>query len=308
MNNIRYEYFIAVSVVSMVAAPFFIALAPGLGLFFQKLLKHPGKIEEKNISTNALKNHVIIIGFGLNGKNLSRVLHEVSIKHIIVDLDAEKIQAAKDDGDTVLYGDFTRREILEEAGIENAKVAVIAISDPIATEHGLWLIKELNPSIYTVVRTLSNEDVASLTKLGADEVIPEEFETSIEIFSRVLSRYHVPRNVIEQEVSLVRKGTYDMFRSVSLEPGKLMDLNDILNLTLTETMLIKTGSKAIGQTLAELNLRTETGTTVIAVVREGKASTNPKSDFLLAENDVLVVLGNHAELDKAVQYVSEMEQ
>ncbi|MEI6845914.1 MAG: TrkA C-terminal domain-containing protein, partial [Candidatus Firestonebacteria bacterium] len=189
-----------------------------------------------------------------------------------------------------------------------AKVAVVAISDPQATAHGLWLIKELNPAVYTVIRTRSNEDVAELIKLGADEVIPEEFETSIEIFSRVLSKYHVPRNVIEQEVKIIRKGNYGMFRTASLTPGKLMDLQDILNLTLTDTLLIKNGSKAAGKTLVELNLRTETGTTVIAVVREGEAVTNPKGEFILAENDVVVLLGNHIELDKAAQYLAGLEK
>ena len=130
---------------------------------------------------------------------------------------------------------------------------------------------------------------------------------SLEIFSRVLSRFHVPKSVIEKEMKLIRKGNYDMSRTASLEPVKLMDLNDILNLTLTESVLIKSGSKAVGKTLIEINLRTETGTTVIAVVRDGKATTNPKGEFILAENDVIVILGSHAELDKAMRFVSSME-
>jgi len=304
----EYEYFIAVAVVSMIMSPFLIMAAPRAGLFLQKILKFPSKEEVSSVKKDSYKNHVIIIGFGLNGRNLSRVLHETGIKHVIVDLDAEKIAEAKEDGDSVVFGDFTKREVLESAGIEQAKVAVVAISDPTATEHGLWLIKKLNSAVHTVIRTRSNKDVAELLKLGADEVIPEEFETSIEIFSRVLSRFHVPRNVIEQEVSIIRKGNYGMFRTVSFEPEKLTDLNDILNLTLTETILIRSGSKAAGKTLIDLNLRAETGTTVIAVVRAGQATTNPKGEFVLAENDVIVILGNHAELDKAARFVAGMEE
>ncbi|OGF46912.1 MAG: hypothetical protein A2452_07085 [Candidatus Firestonebacteria bacterium RIFOXYC2_FULL_39_67] len=360
MSTQDYEYFIAVAVVSMIMSPFLIMAAPSAGLFLQKIFKLPVKADGNSAKKDTYKNHVVIIGFGLNGRNLSRVLHETGIKHVIVDLDAEKIAEAKADGDSVVFGDFTKKEVLESAGIKEAKVAVVAISDPAATEHGIWLIKEINPAVYTIVRTRSNEDVAELAKLGADEVIPEEFETSIEIFSRVLSRFHVPRNVIEQETSIIRKGNYGMLRSssllpvkltnindilnvtidifsrvlsglhvpkkliekeiniikkgnfgmartASLPPVKLMDLNDILNLTLTETVLIKSGSKAVGKTLIEINLRAETGTTVIAVVRAGEAVTNPKSEFVLAENDVLVILGSHAELDKALQFIAGME-
>ncbi|MBI4649788.1 cation:proton antiporter [Candidatus Desantisbacteria bacterium] len=302
-----YEYFIAIAVVSMIISPFLIIAAPGFSLFLQKILKLPLSEDRNSDKKDAHENHVIIIGYGLNGKNLSRVLHETGIKHIIVDLDIEKITEAKADGDLTVFGDFTKKEVLECAGIKNAKVAVIAISDPTATQHGLWRIKEINPTIYTIVRTRSNVDVPELVKLGANEVIPEEFETSIEIFSRVLSRFHVPRNVIEQQMSIIRKGNYGMLRTTSLLPSKLMDLDDILNLTLTETILIKNSSKAVGKTLTEINLRVETGTTVIAVVRGGKAATNPKSEFVVAENDVIVLLGNHAELDKAVQFIASLE-
>ncbi|MFH1074609.1 MAG: cation:proton antiporter [Candidatus Firestonebacteria bacterium] len=304
----EYEYFIAVAVVSMIMSPFLIRAAPGVGLFLQKIMKLPAKKDGSSVKKDIHKNHVVIIGFGLNGRNLSRVLHETGIKHVIVDLDAEKIAEAKEDGDSVVFGDFTKKEVLESAGMGQAKVAVVAISDPTATRHGLWLIKKINPAVYTIVRTRSNEDVAELVELGADEAIPEEFETSIEIFSRVLSRFHVPRNVISQEVSIIRKSNYGMLRTASLEPVKLMDLNDILNLTLTETILIKSGSRAVGKTLIEINLRAETGTTVIAVVRGGKATTNPKGEFVLAENDVIVILGNHAELDKAVRFVAGLEE
>jgi len=304
-----FQTFIAVSIISMLATPLLMKASPRLSMLVQKHLKlalrEPEEIVESKID---LKDYVLIVGYGLNGRTLARVLKEVGIKYLILELNPVKIKEAREKGEPVIYGDVTRPDILKKINIENAKVAVLAISDPVATRHGLWAIKSFSPTTYTIVRTRYTLEIGALQQLGADRVIPEEFETSVEIFSRVLQVYHIPRNVILQEVDLVRKEGYRMLRGLSLEPSTLMDLSDIFTITLTETLLIREGSKAAGKTLSGLELRERAGATVIAVVRDGKAVTNPKGDFVLSANDILIVLGNHADLDKAINFISSLEK
>ena len=136
------------------------------------------------------------------------------------------------------------------------------------------------------------------------QVIPEEFETSVEIFARVMQEYHTPRNVISLQVDLIRKEHYGTMRGLRL-PGKRLDeLSQYLAGTTTDTVLVLEGAPAVGQTLGGVELRSRTGVNVVAIVRDGRPFHNPSSDFRLAAGDILVLLGSHKELDEATSVLS----
>jgi CPA2 family monovalent cation:H+ antiporter-2 len=139
-----------------------------------------------------------------------------------------------------------------------------------------------------------------LRQLGATEVIPEEFETSVEIFARVLRRLRVPRNIINLQIDLIRREGYGMLRGLDLPPQTLDQLGDILAATTTESFFVPADSPVRGRSLRDLRLRTQSGATVIAVVRDGAPSTNPTADFVIAAGDILILVGAHAQLDRAL--------
>mgnify|MGYP006179884759 CR=1 FL=1 len=104
-----------------------------------------------------------------------------------------------------------------------ADVVVFAISDLEAVRRAIRLARELNPKVRIIVRTRQVQEIEALHREGADEVIAQEFETSIEIFTRVLEHYHIPRNVIRAETRALRGGGYQMMRSpASPIPGSAM--------------------------------------------------------------------------------------
>ena len=151
---------------------------------------------------------MIIVGYGLNGQNLARVLRESGIPYRVLELSPDWSAPAKSAGEPIDFGDGTRPDILLQAGIQRARVLVIAISDPIATAHTVSQARRLRADVKIIVRTRYVAEIERLYSLGANEVIPEEFETSVEIFARVLHEYHVPRNVIALQVDLIRKEHY----------------------------------------------------------------------------------------------------
>lgn len=247
-----------------------------------------------------VRAHVIIVGYGLNGRNVARVLRETSIPFRILELNGTLVREARADGQPVTYGDATRPEILETCGIRDASMLVLAISDLSATRQAVRVARQRNPDIYILARTRAVSEIDELYHLGADEVIPEEFETSVEIFSRVLERYHVPRNIIQAQVRIVRGEGYGVLRGASLSTESALDrIAEILEATLTDTFLVKRGSPGEGQSLLDLDLRRRTGVTVIAVVRAGNPMTNPSPEMRLETNDTLVLVGNHAALEAA---------
>ena len=255
----------------------------------------------------ALIGHTIIAGYGLNGRNLAKTLKATHIPYVVLEVNADTIRKAREEGEPIIYGDITRQDVLRRAGIECAKVIVFAISDFAATRIAVRLARQLNPSIYILIRTRYAAGVDELIKLGADQVIPEEFETSIEIFSRVLHEYHVPNNVIASQIQFVRFGGYKMLRGMSLDQENLGRVAALFAGATVDTIQIQPGSPAVGRTLRDLDIRKNTSATVIAVARSGEAITNPGPDFSLQPDDLVVLLGAHADLDKAVNLLTRKE-
>ncbi|HXV83699.1 MAG TPA: cation:proton antiporter, partial [Candidatus Binatia bacterium] len=130
------QMFLAASILSMVATPFLIQWAHGWAFGFEGLLKNVGLSHPTSGAASEPKageGHVIIVGYGLNGQNLARVLREVGIPYRVLEMDPDLVRSAKSAREPIFFGDGTRPEILAQAGIDNARVLVIAISDPAGT-------------------------------------------------------------------------------------------------------------------------------------------------------------------------------
>jgi CPA2 family monovalent cation:H+ antiporter-2 len=303
MPDADYQSFLAASIISMIATPFLIAVAPKIGYFLQSLTSDQpvGDVTETGGESEIykLQNHVIVVGYGLNGRNLSRVLRAVALPYIVLEVNSETVRRAKAEGEKMIFGDGTRREVLHHIGVERASVLVVAISDPAAGRRIVGQARQMNPKLHVIVRTRYVSEIAELLEIGANEVIPEEFETSIEIFSRVLHRYGVARNIIERQIGEIRRQGYEMLRSSSLPMIHLSEFADALDGTATETIFLTNEAPALGKTLAEVNLRNQTGVTVVAAVRAGATEINPGADFKLQAEDILVLLGAAEKIDAA---------
>ncbi|HVM97689.1 MAG TPA: NAD-binding protein, partial [Candidatus Acidoferrales bacterium] len=301
----QYQAFVTVAVLSMLAAPLLIAIAPRLAAAVERSMRAP--TSELSSASESLPRRVVVIGYGLNGENLANVLRATGIPYTILEIDPRRLKTARERGEPVQFGDATRLQVLDQAGVATAPVVVVAISDPNATRRIVALLRTLNQEGTIVVRTRYVAEIDELRRLGASEVIPEEFETSVEIFARVLRRLRVPRNIINIQVDLIRRSGYGMLRGLDLPRQTLDQLGDILAATTTESFLVTADSPAVGQTLRGLRLRKVTGATVIAAVRDRAPQTNPPPDFEIQSGDILVMLGSHAQLDHAVQMLQGPE-
>jgi CPA2 family monovalent cation:H+ antiporter-2 len=302
-----FQAFIASSILTILATPFLIKASPGLADFGSRKL-HWKKRGEERRSGPSLEGHLIIAGYGLNGKNLAHVLKEAGIPYVILELNPVTVREAAAEGEPIIYGDVSRRTILEEAGIGRAKGIVFAISDPLMTQRGVKAVKTLNPDVFVIVRTRYAAEIDRLLRLGADDVIPEEFETSIEIFTRVLEKYHIPRNLVDAQVKVLRGECYGMLRGACSAIRPVTErIADLLAAGTAETYFIGRGAWPAGQTLGDLDLRGKTGATVIAVVRGEESFTSPGSDFRVEEKDTLVLVASHRDIDRAFAYLTTGE-
>jgi CPA2 family monovalent cation:H+ antiporter-2 len=216
----------------------------------------------------------------------------------VVDLNSAAVREGVSAGESIIYGDIMKREILMKAGISHAKVIVFAVSDPHSSRLTVPLCKQINPAVHIIVRTRYVSEITGLLKAGADTVIPEEFETSLQIFSKALSQYHVPMNVILQQINLIRQDSYEMLRAddMTISPKHLMD---VITKSVTETFFIGQDFYAIGRSLRELDLRAKTNANVLAIVRESAAINTTTGTEIIQYGDIIVLMGTHQAVDAA---------
>ena len=306
-GNLLGEYFnlfLASTIFTMIATPFLIKLAPLIADKTKSIKK-----EDVNIvsGTEKFQNHVIIAGFGLNGRNLAKVLKESGINYIIIEMNPDTVKQERAKGEHIIYGDISREEVLHSAGIHTAKVLVVVISDRTISRRVIRIAKNLNKDLFVLVRTRYISETDELKTLGADLVIPEEFETSIQIFSSVLKQYHIPINVIMQQINLLRGESYKLLRAEKSSPNTLAHLDEILAAGITDTFYVNEDNPNLDKSLAELNLRAKTDATIIAIVRESKTITNPGPNEKIISHDTLVITGTHKSVDTAFQFLSGID-
>ncbi len=305
LEGAAYQTFLAASILTMLATPFLIGLAPALGYRVGRWTGIADTPDAGAAELPPVSGHVIIAGYGLNGRNLARVLRAAGIPYRIIELNIESIRVGKKKGEPIIYGDGTRREVLHAAGIEGARVLVVAISDATATRRIAALAREMNPDMHIIVRTRFVSEMNGLYALGVQQVIPEEFETSLEIFARVLREYGLSRQYIQQQVEMIRREGYRLLDADCPERTTLIaELATVIENATTLALRLPPEGLAIGQSLRRLALRPTFGVTVVAVQRGAATTVNPDADFVLEAGDVLVLLGRPEKLESATAYLT----
>ena len=302
LSEALFQMFVGMAVLTMAGTPLLWAIGDALAQRFSADFPgwgSPRRNEAPEPLHQKLRDHVVIIGYGINGRNLARVMQSVEIPYVVVEMNAETVRTERKRGIPILYGDAATREVLEQAGVQRARVLVLAISDPVGSRHATDLARRLNPSLHIIVRTRYVREMESLFALGANEVVPEEFETSVEIFSRVLRTYLVPRDIVDRSVREIRQDGYEMFRSIRETHRPTEAIHDLIRGVVLEVYQVKEGCVLDGQTLAGVDLRGKTGAMVLAIQTDSQVQPNPAPDAVFTVGDAALLLGTPEQLARA---------
>ncbi|TNE31199.1 MAG: potassium transporter KefB [Bacteroidetes bacterium] len=311
LSEEAYQLFLAVSILTMAGTPFVMkyevkisdrilrrALPRTVRKRLDSIAKLKGASEQKN--GDELKDHLIIIGYGINGKNVAKAARSAEIPYVILELDPDLLEEAKADGQPINFGDATDNHTLSHFNLPFARVIVIAISDQEATRKILKNIRMFTETAHVIVRTRHVKEIEQIVKLGADEVIPEEFETSIEIFTKVLRKYLIPTDEIEAFTNQIRSGNYQMLRSA----GAMVNTNSlsIPELEIATLRVYQMKNDIVGKTLVESNVRVRFGLNILAIQRGNRYLTNLTPDTTIEQDDLLYVVGAPDQIASINQY------
>ena len=287
---------LAASLISMIIAPFIIQKN---GRIARKLAKSYTKnssqvVEELEGVAKDLNNHVIICGYGRSGQYLGRFLKEENIPFIALDIDPTRVHDAAAAGEHVMYGDAGRRIVLEAAGGARAKALIVSYSDMRASMKVLHVAQEAHPHLPVIVRTYDDANMDAFREAGATEVVPEVLEGSLMLASHALVLLGVPLNRVVKRIRLFREARYKMFR------GYFRGISDADDTSAKQVRLhsveITQNSFASGLPLSEIDLA---GFNVqLQLMRRANMleDIHPRPDIVLAEGDVLVLLGSPEDL------------
>lgn len=308
----HYQLFLASSLLTLMVSPLLINLSPTIATWVARWpfpLRLQTGISKKIIeSQTLLRNHVIIIGFGTSGRYLAQSCKLAKLPYVILEMNPDTVRHEKEQGEPILFGDASHLTVLEHLRLNEAKAVAILINDPFAAQNIVKLARQTNPNLYLIVRVRYMRELPLMKSLGADEVIPDEFGTAVEVFSRVLRQYHVPDNDINSFIGDIRRDGYDLLRNSGMSGRKLSEIK--LNLSNLEigSFRLHANSNLVGKALFESDLRKLYGMTVLLIRRGSEVLSNPNPDTCLLANDVIVVVSEKVSLKQATTLFGPLEE
>lgn len=308
LDSNQYSLILAASLISITINPFMYRLLPTLERWLQRA---PGfwKILESNkplpeIDEQKLIDHVVIVGYGRIGKHLVDVLTSLNIPLLVIESDVERVTMLNSQNIATLYGDAANSEVITHAHLERARALVVTVPEETAASMIVASSNQINPDLPIIVRAATEAGVSHLATLGANHIVHPELEGGLEMVHHTLLQLGFPLREVHEYTESVRRDRYNIEINTSDEHHSLHDL--LFAAESIEIVWLKLGEQSplVGQTLLEANVRSKTGTSVVAVIREGQLFSNPKSSIAFCIGDRVGLIGEKDQIETAVQMLS----
>jgi CPA2 family monovalent cation:H+ antiporter-2 len=295
---------LAAGILSMFLTPLLVRVAPHITAGERLLaplerLIGVRSIDEADEGGARLEHHVVIVGFGIAGRQAARALRACGAPFVVLELNADNVRAGKAQGLAVYYGDATSEEALGHAHLKEASLLVLLMNDPQAAQRVVDTARRVAPNVPVLMRTRYLLERDKLFAMGARVVVAEEVEGAIEILSRMLRFIEVPRNVIDGLISEVRTDTQSSERKRTLPRPALSEVRGLDELKI-ESALVRDESAAIGQSPVSMRLRTETGALVVGVRRGEHLLEKPDPTVSFEPGDIVYLVGTSEAIRRAL--------
>lgn len=303
LSNNQYSLILAASLISITLNPVMYSIMPKLETWLQNVPFFWKQLDQNKplppLDEKSLKDHVVIIGYGRVGKHLVDVLELLKVPHLVIETDAETIQALNQRSTATLYGDAANSEVIVHAGLEKARALVVTVPDEVNAIMVIKAAREINPQLPIVARAATEEGVRDLSKIGAQHVVHPELEGGLEIIHHTLIQLGFPHREVHEYAEAVRRDRYDLVINSNDEHRSLHDLLRAFDAIEITWMTLNPDSPFVGQTLAEANLRSRTGASVVAMIRDGQLTANPKSMTVFETGDKIGIIGENEQIEHA---------
>jgi CPA2 family monovalent cation:H+ antiporter-2 len=303
LNTDQYSLILAASLISITINPFLFKLLPRMEKLLQRMPSFWKKLESSKplpeIDESKLMNHAVIIGYGRVGKQMVDVLESLEVPMLVIEADAEQIDALNKRKIPTLFGDAANSEVLMHASLEKARILVITVQSESASSLIITTAKNLNPRLSIIARASSQEGVRVLAKLGAQHTVQAELEEGLELISHALISLGFPLKEVHDYAESVRHDNYEPNITTNAEHQSLHQLLHALRGIELTWLSLPEDSPIIGKSLAESNIRAHTGASVVALMRNNELTANPKSMTIFEAGDRIGIIGELDQINNA---------
>lgn len=197
MSTRELSIFLDASVLTMLVTPLLLRAGPHLAAGARRISVLERLFGIRDVSRaprpERLAGHVVVLGFGVGGRVLAESLRSADVAHVIVDLDADRVRAARARGEHATYGDATSPEVLEAAHVTRASHVAVLLNDPDATVRAVSAVRRIAPDVPITARARFLADVPRIHAAGATHTVAQEVEASLELVEHVLVAQRIDR-------------------------------------------------------------------------------------------------------------------
>jgi len=285
-----YSIMLTTAVVTMALTPFTTRLAPVLyGRWRERFPKEA--MSTFNLPQTGLRDHVLIAGYGRVGSFVARLLARLGQPFGVVDSNPGRADEARDSGYAVVYGDAATEPVLEAAGVRRARLVIVTVPDPVGARLVVERARSMNPNVHVVARAATVEHLEELGRLGVYEAVHPESEAGLELGRQALSHLGVAVGDVERFADEVRRELYAPITRQGTDGDLLAQLERVSRQIETQWVRLPENSPLKGRTIGELEVRTETGASIVAIVRGDLVLASPGPDGRFEPGDLVGVLG-----------------
>jgi len=292
-----YSMILTTAILTMVLTPLVSGQTARMYALKKRWFRHE-VLESSNIPDSGLTGHVVIVGGGRVGFQIAQVLKRLNMQFVIIELDHRRFEQAKAAGSAIVYGDAGQEIVLEAAGIKDASLLILAIPDLVASRSVILHSKHLNDRLEIVARTSGPDSFGLLKELGVSEVVLPEFEASLEMTRQSLLRLRIPPTEVQRYTDTARQELYANLFNQGDDYRVLSQLRKAEQQFDLQWVRLDPESPIIHRSIGENEIRKRTGASIVGVVREGKLSPNPDTDFVLLPNDLVAIIGSERDREE----------
>ena len=292
-NSISHEVYslvLTTAIITMFLTPLISGQTARLYALRKRWFKHES-LDSINFPKSGFRNHVIIMGGGRVGFRIAQVLKRLNVPMLIIELDQLRVDRAKHADIPVIYGDASHEVVLEAATASLARLLIITSPEVVIAQTIVQRVRKVNAEIQVVARAPGVEFLEEFKKLNISEVVIPEFEAGLEMARKALVHLHIPAAKIQHYTESLRQDLFASFFNENEETKIMEQLQTAEHQYDLQWMLIKPGSKLVGITIGEAEIRTKTDTSIVGVIRKEKLEPNPDASFRFEANDRVAIIG-----------------
>ncbi|MFW6069105.1 MAG: NAD-binding protein, partial [Chloroflexota bacterium] len=296
ISNEIYSLILAIAVLTMILTPFLTRAVEPLYRLQKRFLDTP-QLDTVTLPEGELTDHIVIIGAGRVGQYVARVLYDLQLPFVAIEINQQRVDECREQGFPVIYGDGTQEIVLEAAAISEARLLLATAPSIIVTRAAAAHAQRLNPGMHIVARAEGPEQLSELHEAGIYEVVQPEFEAGLEITRQALLHVGFSAPDIQQFADAVRQELYAPLYQLHPDYSTVSHLQNARQLLQLHWVTLPADSPLVEKSLAQCEIRQNTGASIVALLRNGNLIPNPAANTRLEAGDMVAVLGDLPQYD-----------